>query len=68
MRVALTPVNVVKLAKAGAIVNIEKDAGLGSGFSNADYTTAGANIVASDDVRAILYTNNSILCVYIQTI
>jgi NAD(P) transhydrogenase len=48
MRVALTPVNVVKLRKAGVTVNIETDAGLGSGFTNLEYQEAGAQIVASD--------------------
>lgn len=48
-RVALTPINVVKLKKAGAMVNIETNAGLGSGFSNDQYIQAGAAIVTSDE-------------------
>lgn len=48
MRVALTPVNVVKLKKAGAEVNIEKNAGIGSGFTDLEYQEAGAQIVAAD--------------------
>ena len=48
-RVAITPVNVVKLKKAGANVNIEKDAGAGSGFYDDMYIKAGATIVNSDD-------------------
>ncbi len=48
-RVALTPVNVVKLKKAGAIINIESNAGIGSGFSNDQYVQAGAQIVSGDE-------------------
>lgn len=48
-RVALTPVNVVKLKKAGAIVNIESNAGVGSGFSNDQYVQAGAQIVSGEE-------------------
>ena len=44
-RVALTPVHVTKLKKAGAHVKIEKNAGLGSGFTDAEYSAAGADIV-----------------------
>lgn len=40
-RVALVPVNVTKLKKAGALVNIETSAGLGSGYSDSDYVKAG---------------------------
>lgn len=49
-RVAITPVNVIKLKKAGANVNIEKNAGIGSGFSDDMYIKAGATIVNSDDI------------------
>lgn len=49
-RVAITPVNVIKLKKAGANINIENNAGVGSGFSNDMYIKAGANIVNSDDI------------------
>lgn len=48
-RVAITPVNVIKLKKAGATVNIEKGAGVGSGFFDGMYIKAGANIVSSED-------------------
>ena len=48
-RVALTPVHVAKLKKAGATVKIEKDAGLGSGFTDAEYTAAGAEVVNASD-------------------
>ncbi len=48
-RVALTPVNVIKLKKAGAVINIETNAGLGSGFSNDQYVQAGAQIVSGEE-------------------
>jgi NAD(P) transhydrogenase len=48
-RVSLTPTNVVKLNKAGASVVIEKNAGLGSGFTDAQYENAGAKIVGSEE-------------------
>jgi len=46
-RVALTPVHVSKLKKAGATIQIEKDAGLGSGFTDELYVKAGATLVDS---------------------
>lgn len=46
-RVALTPAGVAELRKHGHKVNIQTTAGLGSGFSDAEYAAAGANIVAS---------------------
>lgn len=46
-RVALTPAGVVSFLKAGHTVLVEKDAGLGSGFTNEDYAAAGAEIVES---------------------
>lgn len=46
-RVALTPAGVAELKKHGHKVNIQTTAGLGSGFSDAEYAAAGANIVAS---------------------
>jgi len=49
-RVAITPVNVIKLKKAGANINIENNAGVGSGFSDDMYIKAGATIVNSDDI------------------
>jgi alanine dehydrogenase len=50
-RVALTPAGVVTLVKAGHIVLIEKDAGVGSGFTNEDYSKAGAEIM--EDVKDV---------------
>lgn len=44
-RVALTPAGVISFVKAGHTVQMEKDAGLGSGFTNEDYTNAGAVIL-----------------------
>ena len=44
-RVAMTPAGVVNLVKFGHKVFIEKGAGLGSGFLDEDYSSAGANLV-----------------------
>ncbi|SDH98799.1 alanine dehydrogenase [Planococcus glaciei] len=44
-RVAMTPAGVVNLALYGHEVFIETEAGLGSGFTDEDYKTAGAQIV-----------------------
>lgn len=44
-RVAMTPAGVVNLLKYGHEVRIEKGAGLGSGFTDEDYTAAGALLV-----------------------
>ncbi len=44
-RVALTPAGVISFANAGHKVLVEKDAGIGSGFTNEDYTAAGAEIL-----------------------
>ncbi|WP_257346585.1 alanine dehydrogenase [Pseudalkalibacillus decolorationis] len=44
-RVAMTPAGVVSLVTAGHQVYIERDAGLGSGFTNEQYQEAGAEIV-----------------------
>ncbi|WHY87618.1 alanine dehydrogenase [Neobacillus novalis] len=44
-RVALTPAGVVSFLTAGHQVIVEKDAGIGSGFTNDDYTNAGADII-----------------------
>lgn len=46
-RVAMTPAGVVNLVKAGQTVIIEKDAGLGSSFTNEEYIEAGASIIDS---------------------
>ena len=46
-RVALTPAGVYALVQAGHTVLIETNAGLGSGFPDADYQEQGAQIVAT---------------------
>ena len=43
-RVAITPAGVVSFVKSGHEVMIEKNAGIGSGFSNEEYKNAGAKI------------------------
>ncbi|MCM3725548.1 alanine dehydrogenase [Neobacillus cucumis] len=50
-RVSLTPAGVVSLVKAGHNVLVEKDAGVGSGFTNEDYSKAGAEIL--EDVKDV---------------
>ncbi|MEQ9405495.1 MAG: alanine dehydrogenase [Cyclobacteriaceae bacterium] len=44
-RVALTPSGVVELSKRGHDVYVQSTAGLGSGFSDEDYVSAGAQIL-----------------------
>ncbi len=44
-RVALTPAGVMALVKAGHSVYVEKNAGVGSGFSDAEYVAEGAKIL-----------------------
>ncbi|MDA5107513.1 alanine dehydrogenase [Brevibacillus thermoruber] len=46
-RVAITPAGVAALVQNGHTVRIENGAGLGSGFTNDDYTAVGAEIVAT---------------------
>ena len=48
-RVAVTPAGVAAFVAAGHIIKIQKDAGIGSGFTNAAYADAGAVIVDSVD-------------------
>jgi H+-translocating NAD(P) transhydrogenase len=48
-RVAIAPVHVAKLKKAGATVNIEAGAGAGSGFYDDMYAKAGANLVSAEE-------------------
>lgn len=47
-RVALTPAGARTLVEAGHQVDIERNAGLGSGFTNGDYESAGARIVSTE--------------------
>ncbi|WP_173918155.1 alanine dehydrogenase [Halobacillus sp. Marseille-Q1614] len=44
-RVAITPAGVVALTKSGHDIIIEQGAGIGSGFEDADYSSAGATII-----------------------
>ncbi|MDQ3141622.1 MAG: alanine dehydrogenase [Bacteroidota bacterium] len=44
-RVALTPAGALELSKRGHTVFIQSTAGIGSGFSDLDYTEAGASIL-----------------------
>ncbi len=46
-RVAITPAGVDSLVKAGHRVLLETNAGIGSGFRDADYTACGAEIAAT---------------------
>jgi len=48
-RIALSPQNIGKLTKAGATINIETSAGLGSGYSDESYRAAGAHIVSAEE-------------------
>src|SRR5947199_79084 len=48
-RVAMMPVGVELLSKAGHEVTIETSAGVGSGFTDEDYVKAGAKIAANAD-------------------
>lgn len=50
-RVAIQPGGVVQMKRNGHEVLIEKNAGVGSGFSNQDYIDAGATII--DDVEEV---------------
>jgi alanine dehydrogenase len=51
-RVGLTPAGARQLAGDGHTVLLEQDAGTGSGFSNDDYSRAGATLVARDELFA----------------
>ncbi len=46
-RVAMTPAGVEAMRENGHTVLVEKNAGVGSGFSDRDYTAAGAEIVST---------------------
>ena len=49
-RVGLTPAAVKGLAAAGHEVLVEREAGLESGFADAEFTAAGARLVGTDEV------------------
>ncbi len=57
-RVAATPQTVAKMAGSGAVTLVERSAGLGAFFSDADYAKAGAQIV--EDV-AELYARAEVI-------
>jgi alanine dehydrogenase len=48
-RVAMTPTGVTALVGQGHQVFVQKDAGLGSSFTNEDYQAAGAHLLATAD-------------------
>lgn len=48
-RVGITPLAVQNLCKKGHSLLVEKNAGLGSGFSDAEYIQAGAKVIESHD-------------------
>ncbi len=58
-RVALIPDSVKKLTRAGLSVSVESGLGLHSGFSDADYTEAGA--IVSDDRNALVSSGDMVL-------
>lgn len=51
-RVAMLPVGVEELTRAGHRVLVQTDAGLGSGISNAEYVESGAELMSATDVFA----------------
>ncbi|EEM92929.1 Alanine dehydrogenase 1 [Bacillus thuringiensis IBL 200] len=51
--VGMTPENIRKLVVDGHQVAVQKDAGLGSGYSNAEYISAGANLVSQREARKV---------------
>lgn len=58
-RVALTPDSVKKLSRAGFEVSVESGLGLQSGFSDADYTEAGATLAG--DRNSLLGSGDIVL-------
>lgn len=48
-RVAMTPAGVMAMVRAGHEVFVEHDAGLGSGFDDAEYVAAGAKILPTNE-------------------
>ncbi|QHT68233.1 alanine dehydrogenase [Rhodocytophaga rosea] len=58
-RVALTPAGVAEIKKHGHTVYMQANAGTGSGFSDADYTSAGATILPT--IEAVYETAEMII-------
>jgi alanine dehydrogenase len=66
-RVALTPVGVKALTKAGHTVVVQAGAGSGSGFSDAQYSEAGAHIVTVEqawDANLVLKVKEPLVAEY----
>ena len=57
-RVCMTPAGVVAMKKNGHDVLVEKNAGIGAGFSDADYIAAGATIV---DTPAVIFKKSDMV-------
>lgn len=57
-RVGLTPAGVSELVKAGHTLLVERDAGTGAGFSDAEYKQAGAQIAAD---AAEVFTHSTLI-------
>ena len=55
-RVGLTPFSAHELVTHGHTVLVEKDAGLGIGFTDADYEAAGVTVMSS---ACLLYTSDA---------
>lgn len=51
-RVAVTPEGVRALVEAGCPVTVERDAGIGAGFTNAEYQAAGASLGSAAEAWA----------------
>ena len=49
-RVSMTPQGVAFMRSKGHEILVEKNAGVGSGFSDEEYTAAGARIASSDEI------------------
>lgn len=58
-RVPITPESAKKLVRLGAEVQVESGTGLGSGFSDEDYTEAGATVVS--DRKALISSADMLL-------
>ena len=65
-RVALTPAGVHSLVGRGHRVLIETNAGLGSGFTDADYQKQGAEIVATASEACVKTCFSSPTCTWPQ--
>ena len=57
-RIGLTPTAVREYVAHGHAVSVQQGAGLGAGFTDADYTKAGAKIVAT---AAEIFANNDMI-------